>query len=147
MQKGKVLQLLQEHQIHPSAQRVAIAAHVLSSTEHPTADAVWRRVKEDFPFVSRATVYNTLNLFVRKGLLRQYTLGEAGAVFDPNRNRHHHFVDEETDEIKDIPWESLRVAGVDSLNDVEVTEYMVLVRGRARKRRGPRGKNRKEEEP
>lgn len=147
MRKGKVLQLLEEYQIQPSAQRVAIATHVLSSTEHPTADEVWKRVKKDFPFVSRATVYNTLNLFVEKRLLRKYALGDSGSVFDPNLDKHHHFLDEETGKIRDIPWGSLRVAGIDSLNDVEVTEYMVLVRGRARKRRAPRGKSRKEEVP
>jgi SAM-dependent methyltransferase len=46
--------------------------------------------------VSRATVYNTLNLLVEKGLLKQLTLAEGRVVFDPNMERHHHFIDEVT---------------------------------------------------
>ena len=57
--------------IRPSAQRVAIAAYVLATEEHPSADMVWSRVKATLPVVSRATVYNTLKLFVEKGLLQE----------------------------------------------------------------------------
>ena len=67
--------ILQEHGIQPSAQRVAVADYVLKTLEHPSADLVWNRVKASVPYISRATVYNTLNLFVAKGLLRALTLG------------------------------------------------------------------------
>jgi len=55
---------------------------VLCTDEHPSADEVWNRVRRRFPHVSRATVYNTLNLFVEKGLFRQYILTEGRMVFD-----------------------------------------------------------------
>lgn len=121
---------LREHGINPSAQRVAIGSYVLSTHEHPSADEVWSRVREDFPMVSRATVYNTLNLFVEKGLLRQLSLREGHVVFDPNLEPHHHFVDDETGEISDLPWETLSVPGVDSLDGFEVREWQVVLRGR-----------------
>ncbi|HSN81499.1 MAG TPA: transcriptional repressor, partial [Polyangiales bacterium] len=54
---------LEERGIKPSAQRVAVAEFVLHTDAHPSADEVWSRVRERFPMVSRATVYNTLNLF------------------------------------------------------------------------------------
>ena len=82
--------ILQEHGIQPSAQRVAVADYVLQTIEHPSADLVWNRVKARVPYISRATVYNTLNLFVEKGLLRALTLAEDSVVFDPNVERHHH---------------------------------------------------------
>lgn len=69
---------------------------VLHTVEHPSADIVWNRVKARVPYISRATVYNTLNLFVEKGLLRALTLAEDSVVFDPNVERHHHLVDEES---------------------------------------------------
>ena len=55
---------------------------MLCTDEHPSADEVWNRVRRRFPHVSRATVYNTLNLFVEKGLFRQYILTEGRMVFD-----------------------------------------------------------------
>lgn len=116
--------------IRPSAQRVAIAAYVLATQDHPTADEVWNRVKVDFPMVSRATVYNTLQTFRDHGLLQQLVLAEGSVVFDPKVEPHHHFVDDETGAILDIPWSALRVGKVDELEGVDVREYMVVVRGR-----------------
>lgn len=121
--------LLERHDIRPSAQRVAIAGYVLATADHPTADEVWKRVKVDFPMVSRATVYNTLQLFTEKGLVRQLVLAEGSIVFDPNVTPHHHFVDDETGAIHDIPWRALRVGKVDQLEGVDVRDYMVVVRG------------------
>jgi Fe2+ or Zn2+ uptake regulation protein len=116
--------------LRPSAQRVAIAAYVLSTHDHPTADQVWSRVRADFPMVSRATVYNTLQAFRDAGLLRQLVLAEGSVVFDPEVQPHHHFVDDETGAIHDIPWSSLRVGKVDELEGVDVRDYMVVVRGK-----------------
>jgi Fur family iron response transcriptional regulator len=71
-----IVQTLTEHGIHPSAHRVAVAQYVLTTHDHPSADRAWDRVRERFPMISRATVYNTLNLFVEKGLLRELHLAE-----------------------------------------------------------------------
>ena len=60
--------ILREHEINPSAQRIAVARYVLHTDKHPSADEVWTKVKKRYPHISRATVYNTLNLFVEKGL-------------------------------------------------------------------------------
>src|SRR5207237_697975 len=98
--------------------------------EHPSADQVWSRVRRRFPMISRATVYNTLNLFVEKKLIRQFVLAEGNVVFDPNTLRHHHFVDDTTGAIYDIPWETLRVSNVDALSGFGVREYQVVLRGK-----------------
>ena len=121
---------LEQHDIRASAQRLAIARYVLTTEDHPSADEAWQAVKADFPMVSRATVYNTLQLFTEKGLLRQHVLAEGCIVFDPNTEPHHHFVDDETGAIRDIPWNAIRVGKVDELEGVEVRDYMVVVRGR-----------------
>ncbi len=121
---------LERHGIKPSAQRVAIAAYVLHTESHPSADEVWARVRESFPMVSRATIYNTLNLFVERGLLRQLVLAEGRLVFDANVDKHHHFVDEETGRIYDLPWDALDVSHVDRLEGFDVHDYQVLLRGK-----------------
>jgi Fe2+ or Zn2+ uptake regulation protein len=121
--------ILQEHGIQPSAQRVAVADYVLKTIEHPSADLVWTRVKARVPYISRATVYNTLNLFVEKGLLRALTLAEDSVVFDPNVEKHHHFVDEESGTIHDIPWEKVQVCNIEALKGFEIHDYQVVMRG------------------
>ena len=124
-----LIERLERAGIRPSAQRVAIAAYVLDTEDHPTADAVWQRVKADFPMVSRATVYNTLQTFREHGLVQQLVLSEGSVVFDPKVEPHHHFVDDQTGAIHDIPWTALRVGKIDELEGVDVREYMVVVRG------------------
>ncbi len=123
--------------IRPSAQRVAIAEHVLVSSLHPSAEQVFASVRLMFPQVSRATVYNTLNLLVEKGLLRSLALSEGNVVFDPKVEAHHHLVDESTGEIHDIPWDDLVVQNVESLKGFDVSEYQVVMRGRSRENPKP----------
>ena len=128
--KRETLQALTDHGIQPSAQRVAVADYVLHTTDHPSADQVWAEVKRSFPMLSRATVYNTLNLFTEKGLLRELVLAEGKVVFDPKLDPHHHFLDEETGEIVDVPWTALDVRRVHSLSGFDVREYQVVMRGK-----------------
>lgn len=123
---------LEERGIRATAQRLAIAEFVLHTDEHPSADEVWDAVRVSFPMVSRATVYNTLNLFVDHGLLQALVVTEGRVVFDPNMRRHHHFIDEETGEILDLPWEALEVGRIDRLEGFDVRDYQVLVRGTRR---------------
>ena len=134
MQSASV-ELLRSHGVQPSAQRVAIADFVLASEAHPSADQVWEAVKRRLPVVSRATVYNTLHLLVERGLLRQLDLAEGRVVYDPKLERHHHFVDESTGAILDVPWEALQIRGVEKLPGYQVSEYQVVLRGRRTKAR------------
>lgn len=132
----ELLQRLKAAGIHPSAQRIAVAEYVLDTLDHPSADQVLEHVQANFPVLSRATVYNTLNLFVQKGLLRQLVLSFGRVVFDPRMEAHHHFIDDDTGGIEDVPWQAVKVGDVGTLKGYEVREYMVVLRGR--KVGGPR---------
>jgi Fe2+ or Zn2+ uptake regulation protein len=128
--KPDVVHILEEHGIQPSAQRVAVAEFVLRTSEHPSADKVWAGVRKTFPMISRATVYNTLNLFVEKGLLRELHLAPDSVLFDPNTDHHHHFIDEDTGRIYDIPWNQIEVRNAKPLPGFKVNDYQVVMRGR-----------------
>ena len=117
---------------------MAVADYVLYTTDHPSAERVWAEVKQSFPMLSRATVYNTLNLFTEKGLLRELVLAEGNVVFDPKLDPHHHFLDEETGEIVDVPWSALDVRRVHSLSGFDVREYQVVLRGKKTRAQKPR---------
>jgi Fe2+ or Zn2+ uptake regulation protein len=134
---ASIAERLRKSGIQPSAQRVAVAEYVLATDAHPSAEQVWVEVKARVPMISRATVYNTLNLFVRKGLLRQLQLAEGRVSFDPNLEPHHHFIDETSGLVLDVPWDALEVRRVEALRGLEVREYQVVLRGkRARARTG-----------
>lgn len=125
-----VVGLLRERGIQPSAQRVAVAQYVLFTDEHPSADKVWTRVRRRFPMISRATVYNTLNLFAEHGLVRELHLSPHSVVFDANTVAHHHFIDEETGRIHDIPWENAAMRKLPKVDGFEIHDYQVVMRGR-----------------
>ena len=134
-----VAELLRQRGVQPSAQRVAVAEYVLATDEHPSADQVLAKVRERCPMLSRATVYNTLNLFVDRGLLRQRVLAEGRVVFDPNVAPHHHFIDDETGCIYDVPWDAVRVSRAEAPKGFDLREVEVILRGTKAARSGRRG--------
>lgn len=129
--------------IQPSSQRLAIANYVLFTKEHPSAEQVMAQVVDAEPLVSRATVYNTLNLFVQRGLLKELHICDGHAVFDPEMSPHHHFLDVETGEIFDVdaPHPPRDWAAQLALGDAEIHDVQVILRGRRRaagERPGPK---------
>lgn len=121
---------LKERGVQPSAQRVAVARYALTTHDHPSADEVWERVQRTLPTISRATVYNTLNLFADKGLISRHVIAEGRVVYDSVVEPHHHFIDEATGRIHDVPWDAIRVTGVEGLAGFDVRVHQVVMRGR-----------------
>lgn len=120
--------------IQPTPQRMAVVKYILKTTAHPSADEVLAKVRNECPTLSRATVYNTLNLLVKKNLLKTQVLREGTVVFDPNIKRHHHFIDEVSGKIYDVPWDALKVSGENTLEDFEVKDFQVILKGRKKKK-------------
>jgi Fe2+ or Zn2+ uptake regulation protein len=127
----RAVELLEQCSLTPTPQRIAVVKSVMGAHRHLSADAVFRRAKRLCHSVSRATVYNTLNLLVEKHVLTTQVLLEETIVFDTNTRPHHHFVDEETGEITDIPWEHLTIRG--HLDGVVVRDFQVVIRGKRKK--------------
>jgi Fe2+ or Zn2+ uptake regulation protein len=135
------IQILSRSGVRPTPQRIAVINYVLATDAHPTADDVLERVRAMCPTISRATVYNTLNLLVKKGLLRPQLLREGTIVFDPKLEAHHHFIDDETGRIYDVPWDAIKVIGEDSVAGFNVREYQVVMRGEVGRRRSRKRKS------
>lgn len=98
----RIKSLLLEHGIRPTSQRIKIAGELLSRPQHLSADQVLARVNRDKTLVSKATVYNTLNLFVEKGVIRQVIVDSGKVFYDSNTESHHHIYNEDTGELQDI---------------------------------------------
>lgn len=129
-----LVNLFRRRGIQPTPQRLAVADVILGSRAHPSADQVLENVRRQCPTISRATVYNTLNLLAEKGLVKTQILKEGTVIFDPNIDRHHHFVDEESGQIYDIPWDAIKVTGEQTLKEFEIHEFQVILRGRKKRK-------------
>ena len=93
---------LKHNGVLPTAQRLRIAALLLASPQHLTAEQILSRLREGGMRVSKATVYNTLNLFAAKGVIRQLAVNGDRAWFDSNTDPHYHFQDLETGALTDL---------------------------------------------
>ena len=79
--------------IRPTGQRVRIASLLLSAPQHLSAEQILESLRGTGARVSKATVYNTLNLFAERGLIRQLSVDGSRAWFDSNVDAHYHFHD------------------------------------------------------
>jgi Fe2+ or Zn2+ uptake regulation protein len=83
-------------------QRIAIVKLFAADESHPTAQDLFERLRPDFPSMSFATVYNTLDALANAGLSGILRLGTA-ARFDPNTLAHHHAVCDRCGAVVDVP--------------------------------------------
>ena len=82
---SEIENLLRSNKVQPSAQRIAICRYVLCEADHPTVEDVKSWADKNYPRISLATVYNTLNLLANVGLVRQLRFPHLDkAVFDAN---------------------------------------------------------------
>ena len=122
---------LRAHGINPTHQRIEIAYALFSRQEHLSADQVMAIVNERQSETSKATVYNTLNLFVAKGLIREVIVDPNRVFYDPNTEPHYHLYDVQSGRLTDIASADVRISGLPALPAGMVTEGMdVIIRVR-----------------
>ena len=93
---------LKAHGVMPTQQRLMIAKVLFERHQHLSADQILGRVNSERDRVSKATVYNTLGLFARKGLVREVIVDPTRVFYDTNTSDHHHFYNVDTGELQDI---------------------------------------------
>jgi Fur family iron response transcriptional regulator len=94
---------LEKRGIQPTPQRLRIAGLLFARDQHLTADQINDKLATGGARVSKATVYNTLNLFAQKGLLKALQVDPERGLFDSNVRPHHHIHVEDTGELIDVP--------------------------------------------
>ena len=105
---------LRAHGITPTQQRVDIAAILFARSQHLSAEEVLERVNCETALVSKATVYNTLGLFARKGLVREVIIDPNKVFYDSNIQPHHHFYNIDSGELIDIDAAEVNIQNMSS---------------------------------
>ncbi len=122
-----VIDLLESHGVKPTRQRLDIARVLFERNQHLSADQVMAMVNFGGSELSKATIYNTLNLFVEKRLVREVMVDPEKVFYDSNTSPHHHFFDIESGEIIDIDGTDVRVVGLPPLPEGKVAEGVDVV--------------------
>ena len=113
--RDHIRQLLLEYAIRPTSQRVEIANVLLTQPQHLSADQVLASVNRLKTIVSKATVYNTLNLFAGKGLIRQVIIDSGKVFYDSNTAVHHHIYNEDTGMLQDVEAGEINIENMPAL--------------------------------
>lgn len=119
--------LLRRHEINPTHQRIEIAFALLSGCEHLSADQILARVNAHHPETSKATVYNTLNLFLEKRLIREVIVDPNKVFYDPNTAPHHHLYETDSGRLSDIDAARVEIRGLPELPEGMVAEGIDLI--------------------
>lgn len=125
--RSQLIERLKAAGVTPTQQRVEIAAILFSRDQHMSADQVLALVNQTSPRVSKATVYNTLGLFAKKGLLREVIVDPTKVFYDSNTSAHHHFYNADTGHLMDIDTAAVEIAHLPSLPEGTVAEGVDVI--------------------
>jgi Fur family iron response transcriptional regulator len=132
MTREEAALLLVGRGVLPTAQRVDIALVMLARPQHLSAEQIIAAIRAGGLKISKATVYNTLNLFRERGLVRTVDVDPTRQFYDSSTSAHHHFYNEDTGELTDIAPESVALNVHTALPPgTEQTGVDVVVRVRA----------------
>ena len=122
-QNTEIVNKLRSSKLRPTKQRIKIAELLFNraKTFHFTIEDLNKNLnkKDNSENISLATIYNTIDAFKKAGHLKEILTNNNTSYFDTNINSHHHFYDDQTNELIDI-----------NFNDVEVTKVPHAPKGK-----------------
>jgi len=134
----EIIQKFKEYGLRVTTHRIAVYRAVLSSF-HPTAETILNMLKEEYPSITPATVYNNLEALGKAGLIQKVLTEKGRMMYDGILYEHHHLLDTEEDEISDYFDEELTGILRDyfrkkPLEDFEISRVMVQLFGKKKRK-------------
>lgn len=120
---------LRDRGITPTQQRVRIGEVLFSKAQHVSAEQVLAMVNKDQEEVSKATVYNTLGLFAKNGLVNEVIIEPSKVFYDTNLEKHHHLYHMDSGTLEDISSSQVKIEQLPELpNGTELEDVDVIIR-------------------
>ena len=99
-----ILHKLHGANLRPSVHRMAVMAYVANNRTHPTAEEIYGKMAQDFPNVSKTTIYNSLHVLTSAGILRELEIESGSTRYDmADYKPHAHFTCKKCGRIYDMP--------------------------------------------
>lgn len=116
--------LCADHGLRATHQRREIFQVLIETVEHPTVEAVYSQIKKKIPSISIDTVYRTLQMFEKHGLINRVQSLVDKVRYDSNLDPHHHFICLKCQKVEDFNWPEFDrlplPKGADKFGQVEV---------------------------
>ncbi|KUG04531.1 peroxide stress regulator [hydrocarbon metagenome] len=124
----EIEEFLRLNQIKPSHHRLKIYQYLVQNKNHPSVELIYKELADDIPTLSKTTVYNTLNLFVEKGVAQLITIDESETRYDADMSIHGHFKCKNCGKVYDF---QLNFAAIDmrGLQHFQVDENHIYLKG------------------
>ncbi len=102
-QRGDIVSKLSEQGYRLTPQRMMVLSAIENSDNHISAEEIYVQVIAKYPHVNISTVYRTLELLKRLGLVTETDLGGGRVRYHPaDKGHHHHLVCQECGRIIDL---------------------------------------------
>ena len=126
------IEKLRETGLRPTKQRVKICEILFNreKTFHFTINDLEKKISEELnEKISLATVYNTVHALQKKGYLKEISINSDKSYFDTNTSVHHHFYDEDTQQLIDCDENEIETVNVKkNITGKKINSVEVLVR-------------------
>jgi Fur family peroxide stress response transcriptional regulator len=120
---------LKERGILLTIQRSAVLDFLHDNIHHPTAEEMYQSLRGIYPALSRATVYNTLDLLKQHGLIQEITIERTKAHYDYKTEPHHHFLCRHCGRIYDVDVKKIPLEQEGRLDGHTIEEVWLYMSG------------------
>ena len=125
-------QKLRSSGLRPTKQRIQLSKILFESknTFHFTVLDLKKMIEEKLQEkISLATVYNTVHVFQKKGYIKKILLDANKSYYDTNVKNHHHFFDEDSQTLKDINEDEIKISAIPNYpSNKKIKSLEVLIR-------------------
>ena len=125
--KRSAFKVLSSLDIKPTSQRIDIANIIFRKDQHLSAEDIIMVLNNNGSTISRATVYNTLNLFAQKGLVQRVVIDSSKIYYDSKTTPHSHYYNTDTGEISDFEFENVRISPLPKLPENTLQDGIDIV--------------------
>lgn len=135
-----ISQMLHEKGVSPSIQRIKILQFILDNKYHSSVDVIYQKLIHEIPTLSKTTVYNTLSLFVEKGIINPILIDNTEILYEKSEEPHAHFLCKVCKEVTDVNVSS-KLFAIDEIENHKVENVNIHMKGVCNKCLKKRNKN------
>ena len=124
----EVREILIDHDIKPSIQRVEILNYLLGAKNHPSVDTIYTELLPIIPTLSKTTIYNTLKLFAKNNIVNEIVIEGKETRYDAIYTPHGHFKCLKCNKIYDFEYDIDKIK-MNSLKDFDIHTIQFYIKG------------------
>ena len=120
MNKTQIVTLLHEHGLKATLQRQIICEYLLNTSDHPSAEQIYKEISQSYPTIGRATIYSTLTNLKEKKIISELDFGsKTPSRFEPRIQPHINIICPSCHQIQDYESEKFSTFWTEIASDIK----------------------------